>query len=83
MLSEIVLLEEAEAKAKAELDMLRKFHAAATASGVVLRATHNYECRRGRLKCCKPCSCGGDERQARIDRALAVLAEAAEDAIDG
>ncbi len=46
MLSEIVLFEEAEAKAKAELAKLREFY----------------------------------ERQARIDRALAAIAEATEDA---
>ena len=85
VLSDIVLLEEAEAKAKAELGQLREFYDAVTAHGMArIKAVHEYECpfwRNGNRH--GSCNCGGCERQARIDRALAVLAEAAEDAIDG
>ena len=82
VLSDIVLLEEAEAKAKAELGQLREFYDAATAHGMAcIKAVHEYECpfwRNGNRH--GSCNCGGCERQARIDRALAAIAEATEDA---
>ena len=82
-LRDFLLFEAAESGFKAELDMLREFYAAATAPGMAeIEAVHEYECAFWRVgKGHGTCNCGGSERQERVDKALAALAEAAEDGI--
>ena len=83
-LVDLLLYEAAEADFNLKLAKLREFYGAATAPTVSIRAGHTKDCSVHRYgEDVGPCGCGIEERQARIDRALAVLAEAAEDAIDG
>jgi hypothetical protein len=83
-LRDFLLFEAAESGFKAELDRLREFYEAATAPNTVLEAGHPPSCHSwrsyGRLDLC---DCGAAERQVRIDKAIAALAEAAEDGMTG
>jgi hypothetical protein len=62
-----------------DIAQLKEFYEAATAPRVFISCPHEWNCpaiyveeRRG------PCTCGAVERQARLDKALAVLAEASD-----
>ncbi len=78
-LIDLFLYEAAEADFNLKLAKLREFHAAATAPTVSIRAGHTKDCSVHRYgENVGPCGCGIEERQARIDKALAVLAEAFE-----
>lgn len=73
------LLCDSEDGYKAELAMLREFYAAATAPNVMLVIEHAPGCDGWRND--RPCNCGREAKLgARIDNALAALAEASEDA---
>jgi hypothetical protein len=76
-LHDLYLYEAIEAGFKLEISQLREFYEAATATDIILSAAHALGCPgwHGAARC----NCGGDERQARIDKALAALAEASED----
>lgn len=79
-LVDVLVYEAIQAGIKAELTKLREFYRAATAPGVFISCLHEWNCpllfekeRRG------PCDCGAAERKARLDKALAALAEDSED----
>jgi len=74
---EVFLFEAAEAGVKAELTMLRELYEAVAGDNVNIFAVHEFGCPWYTHK--GTCNCGRDERQARIDKALAAIAEALED----
>jgi hypothetical protein len=73
---DLMLYEAAEADFKLKLAKLREFYDAATARRVTLAAEHSIGCPGWNGE--GACHCGGDGRQARIDKALAALADDAE-----
>ncbi len=80
-LVDLLLYEAAEADFNLKLAKLQEFYGAATAPTVSIRAGHTKDCSVHRYgEDVGPCGCGIEERQARIDRALAAIAEATEDA---
>jgi hypothetical protein len=76
---DLLLYEAAEADFKLKLAKLQEFYDAATAPNVIITPTHSTACRMwrayGRLDLC---DCGAAERQERIDKASAALADDAE-----
>jgi hypothetical protein len=72
--TDLLLHEAAEADFKLKLAKLQEFYESATARRVTLAAEHSIGCPGWNGE--GVCHCGGDGRQARIDKALAAIAEA-------
>jgi hypothetical protein len=77
IIHDFFLYDAIDAGFRLDIAQLKEFYEAATAPRVFISCPHEWNCpaiyveeRRG------PCTCGAVERQARLDKALAVLAEA-------